>query len=250
MRPSFQSFKKTELSKKEFEKIREEFEDFSYIVSHDLNAPLRYIREFGKLFVNRMEKKFGPGILSEEEKQFLDLIHENVSSVETRISALLQYSRLNTEEMPYEKTDCSQIVQKIKSNILADTDYADVIFDIDELPIIKSQIKRVADLFGYIIDNAIKFRSQDVPKVSIRVKDADVNYLFSIEDNGIGIEQKFSDEVFRIFRRLHSEDKYPGVGMGLTLSKKIIELHDGEIWIEPAQTQGSIVYFTLPKAIL
>lgn len=230
----------------ELAKIRQEFADVLYIVSHDLNAPLRYIREFSKLFKKRIEHRLGVDTLTDDEQLFANLLEQNVTRLESLLDGLLQYSRLNTEIIPLEIIDCTDIINELIHKRNTQFSTANVQIEYKELPKINAKKPYIKNLFFHLIDNAIKFNKNSCPKLSIQAHESGDKYQFSVADNGIGIDLKFHQDVFHIFRQLHQQDEYPGIGMGLALAKKIVEHHGGQIWIEANENAGCTVLFTLP----
>ena len=225
----------------EAERIVREYEDFAYIVSHDLNAPLRHVKEFTRLLVGGRKAN-----LTIEEQEYVDFLEKSLQKLEDMQKALLTFSRLNTRAGNFKKTDCNAIVANALNELEAviSTHYPAI--ECGNLPTITAEPKQLHLLFVNLIDNALKFHEEDTPKrkVSITATDQGESWLFEIKDNGIGIPEKHHEEVFRLFRRLHPE-RYKGIGAGLTIAYKVIQHHGEEMLIESEPGQGTSVFFKL-----
>lgn len=232
------------LKNMELEKQNEELERFAYVSSHDLQEPIRSIVGFSQL----LERKYKDTIDGEAE-QYLSYITEASFRISKLVSALLEYTRLG-KERKIEKIDLKEKV----NNILMD--HARLIQDnnatihVDNLPMIEGCEVEITQLFQNIIQNAIKFRKLGTPPlIIIKYEDTHSHWCFSIKDNGIGIDMEFKDQIFIIFKRLHTRAVYEGTGIGLSLCKKIVELHDGKIWIESEMGMGTTFFFTVSKTL-
>ncbi len=225
------------------ELIAKEYEDFAYIVSHDLNAPLRHVKEFTRLLVGPRKDN-----LTEEEQLYISFLEKSLDKLEDMQHALLTFSRLNTRAGPMEKTDFN------KSVAMALQELNDVIntyfpaLECGDLPTVMAEAKQIQMLFYHLLENALKFHEEDTlkRKIAITATDQGDTWLFEIRDNGIGIAEDYQEQVFRLFRRLNPEH-YPGIGAGLTIARKIVQRHGGEILIESEPGKGTGVFFTLPK---
>jgi light-regulated signal transduction histidine kinase (bacteriophytochrome) len=161
------------------------------------------------------------------------------------VSGLLEYSRITSVGKPFTNSNLPDLIKKVQSDlkITIEENKAELIlFDLPEIYCDELQIRQ---LFQNLISNAIKFRSDKNPIVKIWAEKNDRHWLFKIEDNGIGIDMKFKDQVFQIFSRLHSQDKYQGSGIGLSVCKKILERHGGQIWLESVPGYGTTIFFTI-----
>lgn len=231
----------------DLEKMRKEFQDFTYIVSHDLNAPLRYIREFNKLFLKRIENKMADSSFDEKELQFSQIIDSNICKLEQRLEGLLQYSRLNTDGIKFENVNLPALLESIQKRFIKDSAQLAPQITVNNIPQCFSCENLMYQLFTYIIDNSIKFNGSSIPNIVIDCRIDSESYHFSIEDNGIGIKPDLTEDAFNLFRQLHPEGTYPGIGMGLTLAKKIVEIHQGKIHIAQNKKSGCTVNFTVSK---
>jgi PAS domain S-box-containing protein len=216
-------------------------EQFAYVASHDLQEPLRTITNF----VNMLEEKQA-GKLDKDAAQYMDFIVHAAERMKSLIRDLLMFSRVGRNHQT-ERIDCNLLV----STVVADIE--DIIRDnearitIGTLPYIKAGKSEIQELFLNLLTNAIKYRKENIPpRVEIKAVKSGADWLFSVKDNGIGIDPEYSDRIFIIFQRLHNQNKYAGTGIGLATCKKIVELNGGKIWVESEPGQGSTFYFTFP----
>ncbi|MCB1782647.1 MAG: hypothetical protein KDI13_01500 [Alphaproteobacteria bacterium] len=231
----------TEASAREA-KVRKEYDDFAYIVSHDLSASLRHIKTFTRLLIAEHQET-----LSDEEKEYVYFLEQGLHNLEEMQNALLIFSRLNTRAAPLEPCDCNEIARNALKKLSGVIQKTDPIINTADLPTVMADAGQLSTLFYNILENALKFRAEDGPAPEITIDSQKIGsaWQFTITDNGIGIEEAFLGDVFRMFRRLHP-NTYPGIGAGLTICKKIVERHDGKIHLEPAKDKGISVIFTLP----
>ncbi|MGQ7946176.1 PAS domain S-box protein [Flavobacterium sp. WC2509] len=218
-----------------------ELEQFAYIASHDLQEPLITVIHC----IQMLQEEIG-GNLDEDQKQYLQFINSSTSRMQILVKGLLDYSRIGKERKT-SKINCNEIV----ANVLADMNVsltesnADVKYE--NLPVIEGNTTEMRQLFQNMISNANKFRKKDQqPKIKITAVKEENNWLFSIQDNGIGIEAEDMNKVFVIFKRLNNRSEYHGTGIGLSHCKKIIEQHKGKIWVESKVNEGSTFKWTFP----
>ena len=219
-----------------------ELEQFAYVSSHDLQEPLRMIASYLQL----LERKY-KGKLDAKADKYINFSVDGATRMQNLIDDLLAFSRVTTQANELEPTDLESIYTEVLSNLEVLINENNAIIKHDPLPIIISDKTQISQVFQNLINNAIKFRSKDQPKINISVKEEDNQWLFAVQDNGIGIDPKHSVRIFEVFKRLHKKRDYPGTGIGLAICKKIIERHGGSIWVESELGKGSIFYFTLPK---
>jgi len=222
-----------------------EIEQFAYIASHDLQEPLRSISNYVGLFVKQYKGK-----LDKDADQYLDFISGATSRMQSLIKDLLEYSRVGKDE---NKTaiDCNILLNEILNDMTISITESRAEIYSEQLPIINGYLSGLKSLFQNLISNAIKFRKNDIkPIINITAQDKGKEWLFAIKDNGIGIDKKYYHKLFVIFQRLHNKSEYPGTGIGLAHTQKIIELHGGRIWVESEAGKGSAFFFTLPKTRL
>jgi two-component system, sensor histidine kinase and response regulator len=217
-----------------------ELEQFAYIASHDLQEPLRMVASFLQLLASRYKDK-----LDSNANEFIDFAVEGASRMQKMIQDLLEYSRIQTQGKQLEKTDTSEILSHIISNLQTKIEETGTIILSDKLPVLigdESQLKR---LFQNLITNAIKFCIDKKPQIFISAKQENDEWIFSFKDNGIGIDQQYQNKVFQIFQRLHTREEFGGTGIGLAICKRIVERHNGKIWFESKPGEGTTFYFTI-----
>jgi len=222
----------------------EDFKDFAYIVSHDLAGPVRSMVAFSQI----LEEKGGPLTDDEETKLHLDLIIDSGRKLNQMIQGLLAFSRLNT--VPRTVTDCDLEIVIARCNMelqpLLDLLKGKLIYP--AMPEVTADPSRMFTLFYNLLENGLKFHRENVPpEVRIAFQELADAWYFTVSDNGVGIDPIFYDDVFRPLRKLHTDDAYPGAGMGLTLARKIAVQHGGNMWLEPSDMGGVKVCFTIAK---
>ena len=163
------------------------------------------------------------------------------------IQALLTYSRVGTRGKEFEPTDCEDILSKALSNLQVAIEEKGAAVTHGPLPTVTADDIQLLQLFQNLLGNAIKFCDEKQPQVHVSAEEQDEDWLFSFRDNGIGIDPEFKDRIFLIFQRLHGKGEYKGTGIGLAVCKKIVERHDGRIWVESEPGKGATFYFTAPK---
>jgi len=222
----------------------EELEHFAYVASHDLQEPLRTIASFTQLLERRYKNR-----LDSDADEFMDYIVEAAVRMKEQIEGLLEYSRVATKGKEFEIIDMDEILDITIQSLDTSIKESNAEITYEELPDVMGDGVQLQRVFQNLLSNAIKFRKcEESLKVHISVyKDENKdNYVFSIKDNGIGIEEQYLKRIFTIFQRLHTWDKYKGTGIGLSIVKRIVERHGGHIWAESEFGKGSTFYFTLP----
>ncbi len=228
---------------KEIEKKNIELENFTHIASHDLQEPLRTIFSFVQL----LEKSAGK-FLDNESRSYMLHIKDGVNRMGSLVNDLLTYSKVRSCIEPFNELDCNYTIAHVLKLLDAVIKENNVTINCGPLPLIKGEATQIIQLFQNILTNAIKYHSMDVsPILDIDVVSQENYWLFSLRDNGIGIDSENLVTIFTPFTRLHSNREYTGTGIGLANCKKIIENHGGSIWVESQPGKGSIFYFTLPK---
>lgn len=233
------SRKELEANLRELQQSYESLEQFSYIASHDLKTPLRTIAGYSQLLQRRYSHT-----LDYEAQEFISLIVGGVRYMDEIIRDLLEFSSLSMKKQPKKMTDLNDVLGKVQADLndqLEET-HANIIIvqPLPKLPIHESGIEQV---FFNLIGNAIKFRGEEPPVIQIEAAAHDQKWQISVSDNGIGIDANYANKLFRPFQRLHTDR--PGLGMGLATCKKIVQIHEGDIWYQPRPGGGSVFNFTL-----
>ncbi|MHB9155126.1 MAG: PAS domain-containing sensor histidine kinase [Endomicrobiales bacterium] len=220
-----------------------ELEQFAYVASHDLQEPLRMVASFTELLERRYRDKF-----DQKGKEYLGFIVDGATRMQRLIQDLLAYSRIGRLDTGRSRVDCNEVVDGVIRNLTETIRETGARVTRDPLPSLIANETSFARLFQNLISNAIKFRKKDVPpRAHVGARKKGGEWLFSVSDNGIGIEPTYFSKLFVIFQRLHSRQEYPGTGMGLAISKKIVETYGGRIWVESETGKGSTFYFTIPE---
>ena len=222
-----------------------DLEEFAYIASHDLQEPLRMISSYLTL----LQKKHAAN-LNEEANEFIETAVNGAKRLRQLIHSLLAYSRIGRTETPKTPVDCAIVISNTLRYLqLAIEDHnAEII--VGNLPTVSGDDHQIGTLFQNLISNALKFHSDQPPKIEIQANQTDDGmWQFSVSDNGIGMKPKHTKRIFTIFQRLHTIEEYPGTGVGLAICKKIIDRHNGRIWVKSKPGKGATFFFTLPAPI-
>lgn len=228
----------------ELKSSNDELRQFNYITSHDLQEPLRNVASYAQLLERRYKDK-----LDKDADEYINFVVDAATRMKEMIQGLLDYSNVGTRKENFESLDVEDILKQVLSNLDALIEENDAAINYDPLPVINADRELLVQLFQHLIKNAIKFRKPDEPPkihISARKDSQKKEYIFSVSDNGIGIEPQYTDRIFELFKRLHTIDEYKGTGIGLAIAKRIIERHGGHIWVESDYGAGSTFYFTLP----
>ncbi|MBR57448.1 MAG: hypothetical protein CMH54_05240 [Myxococcales bacterium] len=220
-----------------------DLERFAYVASHDLQEPLRMVSSYVQL----LERRYGEK-LDDRAQEFIGFAVEGVGRMQQLIHGLLTYSRLDRTESNYEVVDLNEVYETLRANFSAAIAEDNVTLSCDELPNVYGDSMLLSQVLQNLVGNGIKFRAEEPPAVHIGAVDQGDMWRLSVTDNGIGISPEYADKIFVVFQRLHSREHYQGTGIGLSICKKIVELHGGRIWVEPVpQGTGSQFLFTIPK---
>jgi PAS domain S-box-containing protein len=224
----------------ELERSNRDLEQFAYIASHDLREPLRAVVGFVQLLAKRYRGK-----LDRDADEYIDFAVSGANRMDSLISDLLAYSRVGAG-MRLEPVASEAALSRALANLRTSIGESGAGVTHDALPKIVANGTRLTQLFQNLVGNAIKFRGEDPPRVHISAQRRAKEWEFAVRDNGIGIAAEHGKRIFEVFQRLHGRGKYPGTGIGLAICKKIVELHGGRIWVEPARGKGSTFHFTIP----
>jgi light-regulated signal transduction histidine kinase (bacteriophytochrome) len=222
-----------------------ELENFAYTASHDLKEPLRMIRSFMEL----LEKKYGPQ-LDEKANGYIHYAVDGARRMTDSLNALLEYSRIGRIYDQQENVDMNSILDEVKKTLQADIEKMNAQITASNLPEIAAVPVSMKILLQNLISNALKYQNKEFsvpPSITITHSEDQEQWTFSVKDNGIGIEPKYRDQIFEMFKRLHGRQDYEGNGIGLALCKKVVEQHDGNIWVESEPDKGSTFHFTIKK---
>jgi PAS domain S-box-containing protein len=219
----------------------EELYVFSYAASHDLQEPLRTIQTFIELLNQKHKNK-----LSAEVDELIVSAEDGVSRMYRLISDFLMYSRVGSQAAVMEPTNCNAALKDALANLQIAIKESKAEIKHLTLPIVHGNLVQLTQVFQNLISNAIKYQGEKKPKIEISANKRENEWLFAVKDNGIGIEQWFSERIFIVFQKLHDHKKYPGSGIGLALCKRVIEKHGGKIWFESETGKGTTFFFTLP----
>jgi signal transduction histidine kinase len=245
LRDSYAELERTkdDLERKSQELVRsnDDLKDFAYAASHDLQEPLRIIRGYVQLLAKRYKGKLGA-----DADDFIKYAVEGVGRMQRLIKDLLEYSRLGTNGETLKTSECTELVDRALANLQAAIEESGAEVTYDHLPVIAGDPSQLSRVFQNLIGNAIKFRGDEAPKIRISAERKGEEWVFSVRDNGIGIDPDQSDRIFMIFQRLHTREEYEGTGIGLAICKKIVERHGGRIWVESEAGRGATFYFTVP----
>ncbi len=226
----------------EIERSNQDLQDFTYTVSHDLQEPLRKIHTFGHF----LEEDCGD-TLTEEGLDYLHRMQAAAVRMRDLIRHLLSLSRVGTHGKKVEPVDPGQIINKAIDNLSEKISQCGGKIHVQEnLPVVMADSMQLEQLFQNLVGNALKFTPRDrVPNIVIGAQFDEDMVIFSVADNGIGIEERYLEKIFGIFQRLHRRDQYEGTGVGLALCRKIVRRHGGRIWAESEPGRGTTFYFTL-----
>lgn len=228
---------------KELAASNEELEQFAYVASHDLQEPLRMVSSF----LTQLDKKYSDQ-LDEKANQYIHFAVDGAQRMRQIILDLLDYSRLNQDKNIREKVDLNKAISEVISLERSHIEEKEAQVNAQDLPTVMANPAAIKQVFKNLLNNALKYQKQGTkPEIEIGAEELETHWKFTFKDNGIGIAPDFHDNIFQIFQRLHTRDQYSGTGIGLAISKKIIERHGGEIWVESQVDGGSTFYFTINK---
>jgi light-regulated signal transduction histidine kinase (bacteriophytochrome) len=231
-----------ETANKELRFHLSELEQFSYVSNHDLQEPLRTLTQFTQI----LNEKYADTV-DEEGKKYIEFISKSAARMKLLVKDLFEYSMLGKESV---KThiDCNNTVDAVLSDLEDSIKESNAKISVQKLPTVHGYETEMRLLFQNLITNAIKYQKKDiVPEIIISAERQEKEWLFSMKDNGIGIDEKHNEKIFIIFQRLHNRNEYEGTGIGLAHCKKVVEMHGGKIWVESTPGAGSTFLFTIPQ---
>ncbi|MGC4099300.1 MAG: ATP-binding protein [Nitrospira sp.] len=240
-----QAEQQLEQQKAELSRSNHELEQFAYVASHDLQEPLRMVSSYCELLSRRYKGK-----IDQDADEFIEFAVDGAKRMKDLIDDLLMYSRVGRKGKPLVLVDTDEVMRAVLANLKVAINETGASIVSKALPPVMADPVQLTQVFQNLIGNALKFRGNLGPVIQISARRSDARrdaaqWMFSIQDNGIGFEPQFQERVFEIFQRLHAREAYEGNGMGLAITKKIIERHGGTIWVESTPGAGTTFFFTL-----
>jgi PAS domain S-box-containing protein len=217
-----------------------ELEQFAYVASHDLQEPLRMVASYTELLGQRYKGK-----LDDKADKYIFYAVDGAKRMQRLVADLLAYSRVGSQGKAMVPVDCNAVLSYVLAVLAEPIRQADAVVDVGSLPIVQGDEGQVGQLFQNLIGNALKFRGPTPPRIAVEARLHSGRWLFSVSDNGIGIDMQHADRIFEMFQRLHERGKYEGSGVGLAIAKRIVERHGGRIWLESRTGEGTTFFFTM-----
>ena len=221
--------------------LNQDIDHFASMVSHDLQAPLRSLTMFAELLTSEYQDN-----LDIKGKEYLERISDSSSRMQALIENLQAYSCAGKHDQTWVKVDLNQVCDRVKENLQSAIAQSQSQIIVGDLPQILINPTEISQVLQNLLENAIKFRGEEVPYIEVNAEQNEQEWLISIKDNGIGIAEEFQSKIFQAFHRLHGDDSYPGTGVGLAICQKIVERYGGKMGVESTEGKGSTFYFTLP----
>ncbi len=231
------------LGAEEVARAREDLAQLAHSVSHDLQEPLRMVSSYCQLLQRRYQGK-----LDDEADEFIEYAVDGTRRMRLMIAGLLRFSRVTTHGRSFQPTEMSAVLGRIVRGLSEEITGAGGIVTSDLLPCVNADEAQMAQLLQELIDNALRYRSQQAPQIHISAERIGEKCILSVDDNGVGIDPQYWSRVFGVFQSLHTREEHPGTGMGLAICKRIVERHGGRIWLESEPGQGSTFFFSMPSA--
>ena len=237
-----EAYQELEHKTKELTRSNEELQQFAYVASHDLQEPLRMISSYTQL----LERRYGER-LDGDARDFMAYIVDGAARMKQLIEDLLAYSRVGTRGKEFQSVDSGASLDRALANLRASVESSGAKITRDALPAVLADGAQLSQVFQNLIGNAIKFRGEEAPRIHVGAQARDTVWVFSVKDNGIGLDTQYADRIFMMFQRLHNKAEYPGTGIGLAIVKKIVERHGGRIWVESEPGKGASFGFTIAR---
>ncbi len=219
-----------------------ELEQFAYVASHDLQEPLRMVTSYLQLIAKTYDE-----LLDQDGREYIQFAVDGAKRMNTLIRDLLTFSRVGTRSKEYGAVNLTEVLERVILNMKIPIEDAQANVEWENMPVIWAESTQMEQLFQNLMSNAIKFHGTNPPRIHISAQKRKDDWLFSVKDNGIGMDPRHAERVFVIFQRLHRRDEYPGTGIGLAICKKIVERHGGRIWVDSMPDKGSTFFFTIPQ---
>lgn len=229
-------------TRRELQHCNDEREQLAQVIAHDLEEPLRMVASYAQLVTARLE-----GSHVNEDREFVGFMREGVLRMKSLFCDLLHYLEC-AGPLELATVDSNQVLKEVLSNLEQPIAQRGGIVSFEDLPIVTADFSKLVQLFTHLLGNAMKFHGSTPPRVHVSAQPLDREWVFCVRDQGIGIERRHHRRIFELFQRLHGRGEFEGNGLGLSLCKRIIELHHGRFWLESEPFMGTAFYFTLPKA--
>ncbi len=224
----------------ELRQANDDLKQFAFAASHDLQEPLRMITSYSQLLIKGYR-----GELDGEAALCVDFISQGATQMRELLANLLSYTRLGAEKAADEPIDLNTVLERVKQNLKGAIDETAAVVTSGDLPTVQGQDGRFVQLFQNLMSNAIKYRGASPPRIHVSAEQRDTEWRFAVADNGMGIESKYYQTIFGVFKRLHG-NAIPGTGIGLAICQRVVERYGGRIWVESRIGLGTTFYFTLP----
>jgi PAS domain S-box-containing protein len=228
--------------RQELVRSNSDLQQFAYVASHDLQEPLRMVASYLQLLERRYKDK-----LDADANEFIQYAVDGAGRMQTLINDLLAYSRVGTQGKPFKLTNYGEVLKQTLLQLRISIEETGAVITHDEsLPQVMADESQLTQVLQNLVSNAIKFQGEQVPHIHVGAEHTEGEWVFSVKDQGIGMDPQYKDRIFLIFQRLHNRTEYRGTGIGLAICKRIIERHGGRIWVEAELEKGSTFYFTIP----
>jgi signal transduction histidine kinase len=228
----------------ELQRSNEDLQQFANVASHDLQEPLRMVASYVGLLAQKYQNK-----LDDNAREYIHFAIDGSVRMQKLIRGLLEYSRVGRMEKPFDRVDCESVFRQVLDNLTVNRTETRAVITHDPLPEVLGDEMQLMQVFQNLVENALKFRGTDAPRIHLEVQSHNSDWVFAVHDNGIGIDPVYFNRLFVIFQRLHTRRRYPGNGIGLAICKRIVEHHGGRMWVESIPGQGSTFFFTLPTRL-
>jgi light-regulated signal transduction histidine kinase (bacteriophytochrome) len=225
----------------ELRRSNEDLQQFAYSASHDLQEPLRMVTNYVQLLAQRYQGK-----LDGDADDFIKFAVEGTARMQELIDDLLNYARVQTKGRVFEQIDCEEVFERVLFMLQTKVEEENAVITHDPLPVVLADGVQLGQLLQNLLSNALKFHGGEPPCVHVSAERKGHEWVFTVRDQGIGIDPQFAKRIFTIFQRLHTRSEFPGTGVGLAICKRIVERHGGRIWVESELGKGATFYFTLP----
>jgi PAS domain S-box-containing protein len=220
----------------------DELEQFAYVVSHDLQQPLSLVSSYLELLADGCEGK-----LDSEEQTFLERATAGAVRMQEMVDAVLGYARVDSRSGAFSPVDLENVVREVEATLAEEIESANAVITHDALPTVVAEESQMEQLLQNLIANALKFAGDLPPRVHISTEERKTEWVVSVRDEGIGLDPESADRIFIMFQRLHTEEEYPGTGIGLAICKRIVQRHGGRIWVESEPKKGATFQFTIQR---